>query len=121
MKTNNNKTKKQKKPKTNFKTIIVEKNLSTLYLIIFALGVLLAFPKLVDYVMLWVSLILVAIIGLAGYVVINRTIDYRNRSLPERLIQSLPDVAYKYRSTAKVLGGSNQAWKLLEQPKQIEC
>lgn len=116
-----NKTKKQKKPKTNFKTIIRENNLRTLYLLIFALAVLIAFPKLVDYVMLWVSLILVAGLGLIGYVVVNRTIDYRNRSLPERLIQSLPIEAFKYRSTSKVLGSSNQAWKLIEPMKQIEA
>ena len=118
MNTNNNKTKKQKKPKNNFKTIIVDKNLSTLYLIIFALGVLLAFPKLFDYVMLWVSIILVAGIGLIAYVVINRTNDHISRPLQQRLIEALPDQAFRYVATSRFLSNPDQ---VIEPMKQIEA
>lgn len=58
--------------------------------------------------------------GLGSYVVVKLTQDYTNRSLPERLIKALPIEAFKYRSTAKVLGSSKQEWKVIEPTKLIE-
>lgn len=94
-------------------------NLSTLYIIIAVLGILFVFPAIVNTVVTLVILTVVTGLGLISYVVINRTLDYRQRSLPERLIGALPIESYKYRSTAKVLGSSNQQWKVIE-PKQLE-
>jgi len=85
----------------------------------FALAVLLAFPKLVDYVMLWVSLILVAGIGLIAYVVINRTNDHISRPLQQRLIEALPDQAFRYVATSRFLSNPDKSWQVIE-PKQIE-
>jgi len=118
MNTNTNKRIKKsiKRLSNSYKTIIVEKNLSTLYLIIFALALLFVFPKLVDYVILWVSLILVAIIGLVAYVVINKTNDHISRPLQQRLIEALPDQAFRYVATSRFLAGG---WQVIE-PKQIE-
>lgn len=116
--TNNKRIKRIKRlSKSSTKSYIRENNLSTLYILIFALAVLFVFPKVVDYVMLWVSLILVAIIGLAGYVIVNRTIDYRNRPIQQRLLEALPDKGIKYAATAKFLSGG---WQVIE-PKQIEA
>lgn len=124
MNTNTNKTnkliKKQKKPKTNFKTIIREKNLTTLYVLSFLLAVLFVFPKVVDYVMLWVSIILVAIIGLVAYVVINKTNDHVSRPLQQRLIEALPDQAFRYVATSRFLSNPDKSWQVVE-PKQIEA
>ena len=121
IKTNKRKSVKKSLKKRSFKTIIRENNLTTLYILSFLLAVLFVFPIVINYLLLMTSLIVVSGIGLVGFVVVNRTIDYRQRSLPERLLQSLPIEAYKYRSTSKVLGSSNQQWQVVSEPmKQIE-
>lgn len=102
---------------------IQDKNLSLLYLIILSIGLLIAFPYIVDWLIFILTITVFSGLGLVGYVVINKTMDYRQRSLPERLIGALPIESYKYRSTAKVLGSSNQTWKVTEgktEPKQLE-
>ena len=86
----------------------------------FALAVLFVFPKLVDYVMLWVSLILVACIGLIGYVVVNKTNDHISRPLQQRLIEALPDQAFRYVATSRFLSNPDKSWQVIEPMKQIE-
>lgn len=121
----NNKRKPIKKIKKQFnksyKTIIRENNLTTLYVLSFLLAVLFVFPIVINYLLLMTSLVVVSGIGLAGYVVVHRTIDYRNRPLQQRLLEALPDKGIKYAATAKFLsGGYDRQWQVIEQPKQIE-
>jgi hypothetical protein len=55
-------------------------------------------------------------LGLVSYVVINRTNDYRNRPLQQRLIEALPDNAFKYAAMGKFLSGNYaQHYKVLPQ------
>lgn len=110
---------KHKRQSSNRVIKIHDKNLSLIYVCILIIGLLIAFPYIVDWLIFIITITVFAGLGLVGYVVINRSIDYRQRSLPERMIGALPIEAYKYRSTAKVLGSSNQTWKLSE-PKLIE-
>lgn len=111
----------QKSLNKRYKTIIRENNLVTLYVLMFALALIYVFPIIIYSTIYLVTAIVGSGIVLVGYVTVQRTIDYRQRSLPERLIRALPIEAFKYRSTAKVLGSSNQQWKLLEPTKQIEA
>ena len=69
--------------------------------------------------MLWVSIILVAGIGLIAYVVINRTNDHISRPLQQRLIEALPDQAFRYVATSRFLSNPDKSWQVIE-PKQIE-
>jgi ABC-type oligopeptide transport system ATPase subunit len=121
------KTKKRKSVKKSlnkrYKTIIRENNLRTLYVLSFLLAVLFVFPIVINYLLLMTSLVVVSGIGLVGYVVVNRTIDYRNRPLQQRLLEALPDKGIKYAATAKFLsGGFERQYRVVEQPmKQIEA
>lgn len=121
-KTTNKRKSVKKSLKKRYKTIIRENNLTTLYTLSFLLAVLFVFPIIINYLMLLTSLVVVSGIGLVGYVVVNRSIDHRNRPLQQRLLEALPDKGIKYAATAKFLaGGYERQWEVVSEPKQIEA
>jgi hypothetical protein len=91
-------------------------NLSTLYILITVLAVLFVFPAIVNTVITLVMLSVVTGLGLVSFVVINRTNDYRQRPLQQRLIEALPDNAFKYAAMGKFLSGNYaQQYKVVPQ------
>ena len=93
-------------------------NLSTLYILITVIALIYVFPIIVNTVVTLTMLVVITGLGLVSYVVINRTNDYRQRPLQQRLIEALPDNAFKYIATAKFLSGHQ--WKVVNDTPLLE-
>jgi hypothetical protein len=95
-----------------------EHNLSTLYILITVIALIYVFPIIVNTVVTLTMLSVITGLGLVSYVVVNRTNDYRQRPLQQRLIEALPDNAFKYIATAKFLSGHQ--WKVVNDTPLLE-